>query len=177
MTPRRWSAAALALGVAWAPAALAAGSPGTDAGTLALNLAPLVAGTVELRWEAPLSTRVAWAVMAGAGRGRTRSDLRGNMAEVGGQLRWYALGEFRRGLLLALDGTGLWTFGAGSRGETALALGPRVGYKIVGPVGLSAEAHAGLSWLRKSVDAAVPGTTAELTELQGVGALLLGWTW
>lgn len=152
-------------------------APPVRAGTLALNLAPLACGTGELRWESPLIDKLAWSVHAGAGRGRSGADLRGYVLEAGGQLRFYPVGDFRRGLLVAVDATGVRALGDGSRGETALALGPRLGYKIAGLGGLTAEAQVGASYVRKSADGVVAGTTAVLAEVQAISALLLGWTW
>lgn len=177
MTRRGWAATAAAAGALIAAPAQAELAEPVRAGTLAVNLAPLACATGELRWESPISEKLAWSAFAGFGRGRSGANLSGYVGELGGQLRWYPLGGFRRGLLLGLEGAGLATAGAGSRGETALALGPRLGYKVVGLAGLTLEANAGVAYVRKSADGVVPGTTAVLTELQAVSGLLLGWTW
>ncbi len=168
-----WLCAA-AVGALGASPGYAELAPPVRAGTLAVNLAPLAHATGELRWESPLLDKLAWSVHAGGGRGRSGVDIRGYVLEGGGQLRYYLVGDFRRGLLVALDATAVGAFGDSSRGETALALGPRLGYKIVGLGGLTAEAQVGASYVRKSADGVVAGTTAVLSEAQAIAALLLG---
>jgi hypothetical protein len=168
--------AAAAVALTTSPAQAQPAEP-VRAGTLAVNLAPLACATGELRWESPIFQKLAWSAFVGFGRGRSGANVSGYVGELGGQLRWYPVGGFRRGLLLALEGAGLAAGGQGSRGETALALGPRLGYKVVGLGGLTLEANAGVAYVRKSADGVVPGTTAVLTEMQAVSSLLLGWTW
>lgn len=188
--------AALALLCAWAAPARAAlpDVPGTvfplsgeatavtdDAGperpmTLAVNLAPLVCVTGELRWEVEIGPAWSWSLLAGMGRGRATGRV-GWVAEGGAQLRWYMSGSFRKGLFLAAEGNGLLTFGEGSRGEDAAGIGPRLGFKTVGRWGLTIEGHVGASYVRKTTDGFAPGSEVVATEVQPVAAVLVGLTW
>lgn len=145
--------------------------------TLSANLAPLVRATIELRWERALGQHWSWSLMAGMGKGRSAAASVGWVAEGGVQGRWYPAGHFRRGLFLAAEADGIFAFGPGTRGEEAVAVGPRLGYKVVGRWGLTLEGHMGASYVRKSIDGIAPNSRVVATGLQAIGALLVGVTW
>ena len=145
--------------------------------TLAVNLAPLVSSTLQLRWELAGGAAWSWSLVAGGGRGRRGPDSRGWVAEAGAQLRWYLSGLFFKGLFLAAEADGLLAFGEGSRGEDALAAGPRVGFKLTGLWGLTLEAHLGAAYVRKTADGVIPGSTVVAAEVQPIAGLLVGVTW
>lgn len=145
--------------------------------TLSANLAPLVKATGEARWEFAMGEKWSWSLMAGMGRGRSGAASLGWVAEGGVQVRRYLAGHFRRGLFLAAEADGLFAFGAGTKGEDALAVGPRLGYKVAGWWGLTLEGHIGTSYVRRTAQGLAPGSQVLVTELQPIGALLVGLTW
>ena len=135
---------------AWARAADVATSPATapPLPRLSLTLAPaeLVLNVVSLKGEYRVTPVVGVALRAAAGTYSTKEFEGVTLLETGGQLAWYVLGDFGKGLQLALDLRHAWNWtkvelvrGEGTRVRAALL----VGAKWSGPRGTTLEAQAG----------------------------------
>jgi hypothetical protein len=118
--------------------------------TATITFAPilLIAPVFELTAELRAGERVGIAVIGGAGSIKDReTDVKFSVYEAGGQLRYYVLGDFRRGLELGLEA--LYLHVSGSKGTTTgngegLAVGPFIGYKLGTDVGFVFEAQLGI---------------------------------
>ena len=118
--------------------------------SLTFSPAHLILTTLEVTGEARLAPRLSAAVIGGLGRFGSidplEEDGHTTVYELGGQVRWYALGDFRRGLQLGAEVlyVGLSTEGGSRRllGE-GLGVGPFVGYKHVFDLGLTLDGQLG----------------------------------
>ena len=79
-------------------------------------------GTLEVAYEHRLAPRLALVVLAAVGSAHVaRTDVSSTLVGAGSQFRWYFIGEFDRGLLLAGDLRYEYRTAAVSAGATALS--------------------------------------------------------
>src|SRR5690606_13892868 len=130
--------------------------------TLSITFSPihLVMPVVEVTGELRLAPTLSAAIIGGAGRlGGDRvnavDDRSYSVFELGAQVRWYALGDFRSGLQLGAEALYLEVAtdddGVSATGE-GLALGPFVGYKHTFPIRLTLDAQVGAQALAVRAD-------------------------
>jgi hypothetical protein len=174
----------LAPSLALAEAPASPGSPPAEAREelrdVAITLAPgnLVLGTLKVNGEFRLRDRLGLQVSLGAGKLGEVS-----VGEAGGQIRWYALGNFDHGLQLGLEVMyldfqapfdDLDKYGVPVELEadiSATATGPFLGYKVAFDGGFTLEAQLGLQYY--AVEVAANVDLSELDEkLDGVSARL-----
>lgn len=158
-----------------------------------LTFAPLLllsdVRVVELTGEARLGARASGAVILGAGTVQV-DDLAGQQQsftayEVGGQLRWYALGSFTHGLQLGVELLYLQLSGdlgdvVLSGSSQGLAVGPFLGYKFVSGFGLTFDGQLGFqsAFLTAEVSdaaksASIRGETSAILPLLNLN---VGWS-
>jgi hypothetical protein len=123
-----------------------------------------------------LTPALAVQAIAGAGPGMGFAPEPGVwLGEVGGQLRWYFAGAFEEGLVLAVECVAQQLFGVEAGGRRALAVGPKLAYKVVHAVGLTAEVQVGGAVVRKSAN--LLGTSAQVVEQEVQPSVMLGLGW
>jgi hypothetical protein len=186
-------------------------APGTpeveekDLHFVAITFTPanLLLDTLKVNGEFRLAEK--WGLQVSLGKGNYETGKRAvreiDIREAGGQVRWYALGDFDHGLHLGaelmfidlsfliheLDKTPLPE--PIDSGISATAIGPFVGYKVAAGFGLTAELQLGLQYYGIEARAGVPlstihdsldGLTAELAASTSLvlplANLNLGWS-
>jgi hypothetical protein len=147
------------LGAAWpvsmaiaepAPAVEGAAGPELPIASITFSPAHLAISTLEVTGEVRLAPTLSAAVVGGLGRfGSIDPFEEGGsttVVELGAQFRWYALGDFRRGLQLGAEVLYVVLSSESSSrrllGE-GLGVGPFVGYKHVFGLGLTLDGQVG----------------------------------
>jgi hypothetical protein len=131
---------------------------------------------VELTGEARVHDKVGVAVVGGAGKYTDDSvNISATVYELGAQVRFYLLGDFRQGLKLGaellylhLNATDVVATGEG------LAIGPFVGYKIIVDAGFTFEAQLGFEHV--SAQAQSGGSAASEKDYIPLLNLNIGWS-
>ena len=104
---------------------------------------------VELTGEIRAHDKLGLAMVAGVGRYTDKSvDISAAVYELGAQLRFYAIGDFRHGMQLGAEVlyVHLSQSNLSLRGE-GLAVGPFVGYKVMADAGFTFDAQVGAQYL------------------------------
>ncbi|MBM4318862.1 MAG: hypothetical protein FJ125_02635 [Deltaproteobacteria bacterium] len=172
----------------------ASGSGGKGAGgdrrTFTLSWAPLLllgeTKVGELIGELRLGARGGVALVAGIGSAGVEladgSATTLTVYEIGGQLRWYALGRFDHGVQLGVELLYVHTGGEVGPSLTAsgtgLAVGPFLGYKLITGFGLTFEGQLGFQSGFLSAEASSAHSTVD-EEKSEIGALVnlsVGWS-
>jgi hypothetical protein len=147
----------------------------------ALLLAPVLQVTGELR----LGTQAGVALIAGGGWvSVTQSDgskLRFNVLEFGGQLRYYATGNFRRGLQVGVEilYVNVDTKVEGIAGvASGLAIGPFFGWKMTTFAGFTLDLQGGIAVETVGVRVSDSASTSTTTEIDFIpmANINLGWS-
>lgn len=139
-------------------AVLAAPAHAEDAATaealpkLSVTISPvhLIFPIVELTGELRLQPKLGAAMIIGAGTADVAlSDTDASIYEVGGSVRYYAMGSFRQGLQVGGEvlylGASHPGDGGGQIDGEGLELGAFVGYKYAARFGLTVEAQGGIA--------------------------------
>ncbi len=159
---------------------------------VSLTLSPLhlVFPILEMTGEYRASDRVGVALLAGAGQMTlpvtVDDDVTITVWEVGGQFRFYAIGNFDHGMQLGAELLWLGIFTDEIEGTeisgtgSGLALGPFLGYKIATDAGFTFDAQLGFQWHAVEARAEDADTGAEASEKEtGINPLLnlnIGWS-
>jgi hypothetical protein len=113
--------------------------------SLTISPVHLLLPVVELTGEARVHDRFGVALIGGAGRYTDKNaGISASVYEVGGQLRFYALGDFRHGMQIGgevlyvhLSDPNISATGSG------LAAGPFLGYKVMTDAGFTFDTQLG----------------------------------
>jgi hypothetical protein len=131
---------------------------------------------VELTGEARVHDKVGVAVVGGAGKYTDDSvNISATVYELGAQVRFYVLGDFRQGLQLGaellylhLNAPDIVATGEG------LAIGPFIGYKIIVDAGFTFEAQLGFEHV--SAQAQSGGSSESQKDYIPLLNLNIGWS-
>jgi hypothetical protein len=132
----------------WTPVAPAAYQPPPPPHRVfSLTFSPvhLVFPIVEMTAEIRAHDKLGIAVIGGAGRYTDRSaSISASVYELGGQLRFYPIGDFRHGLQVGVETLYLHLSNpAISLGGVGIAVGPFLGYKVISDAGFTFDAQLG----------------------------------
>lgn len=131
-------------------------APVAPSNAVSLSLVRVVSLVAEVQYERQLAPAFGVAVLAFAGSASdSPSRVEGSKYGIGAQARWYLLGDFRSGLLLAADvryqhSTARWTdvpFSAHATGNL-LSLGAWLGGKLLLGERVFVESGIGAAWNR-----------------------------
>jgi hypothetical protein len=153
--------------------------------TFSLTISPihLLLPVLELSGELRLGNQAGVALIAGGGR-ITQHYSGGSVTfraiEVGGQLRYYVNGSFRRGLHLGVEVLYLSVDGKieGATGmASGLAMGPLVGWKTTTAAGFTFEVQGGVEVVTLGAEATDSSGTSTDSEVDFIPLLNLNIGW
>ena len=155
--------------------------------TVAWSAAPAVLGVAEAVVEQRLAHPWSAQGLGAIGNGSTavfRTDqvrgltlLQGNwFGQIGGQLRRYAVGDFRRGVWIAGELRAMAVAHA-DQPVVGLALGPLAGVKAVWGPGLTTELAVGGAVVANTLQQRGRDARIWSFSVQPMVQLLLGWSW
>lgn len=139
----------------------------------------LILPVVELTGEVRLQPKLGAALILGAGSADVLlSDTDASVYEVGGSVRYYALGSFRHGLQVGAEvlyvGVSHPGEGGGEVDGEGLSLGAFAGYKYAARFGLTVELQGGIA--ATVVRASDDTTTEEESAISPLINLNVGWS-
>ena len=146
-----------------------------------LTISPLhlVLPVVELTGEYRALDKLGVALIAGAGKYTSDSgNISAGVFEVGGQLRYYVVGDFRHGVQLGAEVLYLHLTDdqVTATGE-GVAMGPFAGYKIITSIGFTFEGQLGVEYVAARAEARNGAVTASDTNAAWIPLLNLNVGW
>lgn len=132
-----------------APAAYQAPTPPHRVFSLTISPLHFFLPVVELTAELRAHDKVGVALVGGAGKITDKTaNISATAYEVGGQLRFYALGDFRHGMMVGAEAlyAHLSDSNVSLTGQ-GLAVGPFLGYKVISDPGFTFDTQLGAQYM------------------------------